>query len=251
MLENLQKITIEDPVEKIIKQIRALIKSGDVKPGDKLPSERKLAEILGVSRGQVREALRKLEFYGILKTLPQSGTVVAGIGIVALEGLISDVLVINESDFRSLVETRVILEKQAAHLAAMRRTSEDIAVMTKALKAYELKVKNDESAIEEDLLFHIKIAEASKNTVLKSLMMIITPDIVKSFRSLKVCYKRINSQTIDEHYEILNHIIDQNPIKASLAMNSHLQEVVKFSNNSNKSETIINSVEEQKNYVSI
>jgi len=250
MLENLQKITIEDPVEKIIKQIRALIKSGDVKPGDKLPPERKLAEIFGVSRGQVREALRKLEFYGILKTLPQSGTVVAGIGIVALEGLITDVLDIEESDFRSLVETRVILEKQAAHLAALRRTSADITVMTNALKAYEIKVRNGESAIEEDLLFHIKIAEASKNTVLKSLMMIITPDIVKSFRSLNVCYKNINNQTINEHHEILNHIIEQNPIKASLAMNSHLQEVVNFSN-SNKLETIINSVEEQKNYFSI
>jgi len=52
-----------------------------------------------------RDALQKLEFYGILRTLPQSGTVVAGMGIAALEGLITDVLQLEESDFHSLVET--------------------------------------------------------------------------------------------------------------------------------------------------
>lgn len=234
MLKNLQKITIEDPVDKMIKQIRSLIKTGEVKPGDKLPPERKLAETFGVSRGQVREALRKLEFYGILKTLPQSGTVVAGIGISALEGLITDILVIEESDFKSLVETRVILEKQAAHTAAIRRTTDDIAVMTNALKAYENKLKIGDSAIEEDLLFHIKIAEAGKNNVLKSLMMIITPDIVKNFRQLKVCDDQKNKRTIEEHQLILNHIIDQNPIKASSAMESHLQDVIQFTNKNKK-----------------
>ena len=86
MLENFSEITVETPVDKIIRQIRSLITSGQLNSGDKLPPERKLAERLGVSRTHVRDAIRKLEFYGILKTLPQSGTVVAGIGITALEG---------------------------------------------------------------------------------------------------------------------------------------------------------------------
>ena len=69
MLETLKKISISNPVDLIIQQIRSLISSGQINPGEKLPSERKLAEQFGVSRGQVREALGKLEFYGILKTL--------------------------------------------------------------------------------------------------------------------------------------------------------------------------------------
>ena len=81
MLENFQKIIVEKPVDKIINQIRTLIISGELKPGDKLPPERRLAEKFGVSRGPVREAIQKLEFYGILKTQPQSGTLVAGIGL--------------------------------------------------------------------------------------------------------------------------------------------------------------------------
>ena len=200
-----------------------------MKPGEKLPPERKLAEYLGVSRGQVREALSKLEFYGILRTVPQSGTVVSGIGIVALEGLIADVLKIEESDFHSLVETRVILEKKAASLAAIRRTNDDIVTMTNALSDYERKLKIDNLAIEEDLMFHIKIAEASKNIVLKSLMMIITPDIVHNFRSLKVCDDANNQKTINEHREILDNIISQDSKMASMSMEYHLKDVFEFS----------------------
>jgi len=187
MLKNFREIAVETPVDKIIKQIRSLIISGELKAGDRLPSERKLAEQMGVGRTHVRDAIAKLEFYGILKTMPQSGTVVAGIGMTALEGLITDVLKLEASDFSDLVETRVLLETQAARTAAMRRTTDDIVNMKNALDAYEAKVREGLPAVEEDLLFHLKIAEAGRNSVLKSLMLIITPDIVKSFQKLDVC----------------------------------------------------------------
>ena len=127
VLNNFTEIEVEKPVDKIIHQIRDLISSGQLKPGDKLPSERQLSERFGLGRTSVRDAIHKLEFYGILKTLPQSGTFVAGIGLIALEGLIADVLKLEESDFYSLVETRVVLETEAARLAALRRTDQDIA----------------------------------------------------------------------------------------------------------------------------
>ena len=154
MLKKFQEIVVETPVDKIIGQIRGLISSGQLNPGDRLPSERKLAEKLGVSRTHVRDAIAKLEFYGILKTLPQSGTIVEGIGITALEGLITDVLKLEESEFVDLVETRALLETQAARTAALRRTTEDIINMKSALDAYEAKVRNGLPAVEEDLLFH-------------------------------------------------------------------------------------------------
>ncbi len=234
MLDHLRKISLENPVDIIIKQIRTLISSGQIPPGEKLPPERKLAEHLGVSRGQVRDALSKLEFYGILKTVPQSGTFVSGIGIVALEGLITDVLQIDAHDFTSLVETRVILETNAARLAAEKRTPDDIIILTNALNAYEKALKGGNVAVEEDLLFHIKIAEASKNKVLKSLMMIITPDIIKNFISLKVCDENNNMKTIQEHRLILDCIIKQKPEEASLAMAVHLADVLDFNKKNEK-----------------
>lgn len=229
MLDNFSEIQVENPSDKIIRQIRSLITSGQLKPGDKLPPERKLAEKFGIGRSVVRDAIRKLEFYGIVKTQPQSGTVIAGMGIVALEGLITDVLNIEETDFYSLVETRVLLEVNAAGKAAERRTADDIIVLKKALDAYETKVLEGESAVEEDLLFHIKIAEASGNKVLKSLMLIITPDIVKNYTRLNVCKDDRIDRTVLEHRKILEYIIDQDVKKAEDAMRMHLKDILEFS----------------------
>jgi len=123
--------------------------------------------------------------------------------------LITDVLEIGASDFASLAETRVFLEIKSAALAAERRTLDDIIALEKALKTYEIKLEQEGQAIEEDLLFHLKIAEAGKNKVLKSLILIIIPDIIKSYATLKVCNSDTVSKTIDEHRQILNHIIEQ------------------------------------------
>jgi len=229
MLDNFSEIQVENPSDKIIRQIRSLITSGQLKAGDKLPPERKLAEKFGIGRSVVRDAIRKLEFYGIVKTQPQSGTVIAGMGIVALEGLITDVLNIEETDFNSLVETRVLLEVNAAGKAAERRTADDIIVLEKALDAYITKVSEGDSAVEEDLLFHIKIAEASGNKVLKSLMLIITPDIVKNFTRLNVCKDDRVERTVQEHQKILEHIINQDVKKAEEAMRLHLTDILEFS----------------------
>ena len=229
VLNNFQAIRIESPTDKIIRQIRELITTGQLKPGDKLPPERKLAERLGVGRSNVRDAIKKLEFYGILKTLPQSGTIVAGIGIEALEGLITDVLRIENSDFASLVETRVLLETESAKLAALRRTDQDIEDIKKALDAYEKKVKLDQQAVEEDLMFHLKIAEASKNSVLKSLMLIITPDIINNFIQLEICKDGRFYSALEEHKVIVEHIIAQEPEKAAQAMRIHLKDVFEYS----------------------
>ncbi len=231
MLENFSEIRVENPADKIIRQIKNLITTGQIKSGDRLPSERKLAEKFGVGRTHVRDAIRKLEFYGIVRTYPQSGTVVSGLGITALEGLISDVLEIEETDFYSLVETRVILEISGAIKAAERRTKDDIIMIQKALNAYEAKISRGQPAVEEDLLFHLKIAEASKNKVLLSLMLVITPDILKNYDRLKVCSDEVSSIRLRQHQTILQHIIDQDIEGVEKAMKEHLKDVLIFSKN--------------------
>lgn len=234
MLDKFSEVSIENPSDKIIRQIRRLISSGELTPGDKLPPERKLSEKMKVGRSTIRDAIKKLEFYGIVKTLPQSGTVVAGLGITALEGLITEVLNIEENDFASLVETRMLLELGAVKAAAQKRTADDIIALQNALNAYEVKILSGEPAIEEDLLFHIKIAEASQNNVLKILMLIITPDIVKSFNKFNVCGKDRPFKALAEHKKILQNIINQEPEKAKDSLLEHLQDILDFSNSNPK-----------------
>ena len=238
ILNNFSQIVVETPVDKIIRQIRDLITSGQLKPGDRLPSERKLCEKLGVGRTHLRDALRKLEFYGILKTLPQSGTVVAGMGLPALEGLITDMLGLQGNDFKSLVETRVILETNIAQLAAENRSDQDIVEIGKALDAHRTRIVNNEDAVEEDLLFHLKIAEAGKNSVLNSLMLIITPDIMQYFKKHDVCGEGRAELAITQHEELLQHIVDRNPIKAGEAIQEHLKDISEYVKTLKKGETL-------------
>lgn len=231
LLNNFTEIVIEKPVDKIINQIKQLISSGQLKPGDKLPSERMLSERFGVGRTNVRDAIRKLEFYGILKTLPQSGTIVAGFGITALEGLISDVLQLEGTDFKSLVETRFLLESNSAKFAAQRRTDEDIAALEASLVSYKNAVVDGSEAIEEDLMFHLKIAEAGKNSVLKSLMLIITPDILNYFKQHDVCGDGRSGQAVREHELILRKIKDKDQTGVEVAMQAHLNDLMNFTRN--------------------
>jgi len=227
LLNNFSQIVVESPVDKIIRQIRDLITSGQLRPGDRLPSERRLCDKLGVGRTHLRDALKKLEFYGILKTLPQSGTVVAGMGLPALEGLITDMLSLRGNDFKSLVETRVILETNIAQLAAENRTDHDIKEINHALEAHRTKIDENEDAVEEDLLFHLKIAEASKNSVLNSLMLIITPDIMQYFKTHNVCEGRTRI-AVKQHEMLLRHIIDKNAQKAGETIKSHLSDISEY-----------------------
>jgi len=231
VLDNFEEIVYTKPSDIIINQIKNLIITGQLKPGEKLPSERKLSEKLLVSRTAVRDAIKKLEFYGILKTHPQSGTVVAGIGPTALQGLISEILDMDGNDFKSLVETRIILEINSARFAAKRRTKENIHKIKEALEKYHEKLIKEQQTVEEDLMFHLEIAEATQNSVLKSLMMVIIPDIISNFIKYDVCGADEKIKKFHEHSAILENIINKKPERAALAMEEHLKDIKNFSNN--------------------
>ena len=223
MLKKFNKITVESPVDKVIQQIRSLITSGELKPGDTLPPERKLAETLGVSRQIIRDSIKKLEFYGLVKTHPQSGTKIRGKGLVALEGLIIDILDFEEADFESIIEIRNLLEIKSAGLAAEKRTENHIKLIKEAQLVYENKIQRGETGEDEDLNFHLQIAEISGNSVLKLMMRIITPDILKNsdWRNRKV--PKNHSDIIEEHKEIVKQIISKNPKESKNAMRKHLR----------------------------
>src|SRR5690349_3610639 len=104
IIETIKAIEVDSPVDKIIRQLKQLISEGHLKPGDRLPAERVLAEKFGVGRTYVRDAIRKLEFYGMLKTSPQSGTYVSGYNIKMIEGVLNDIITFNKDDFAALIE---------------------------------------------------------------------------------------------------------------------------------------------------
>lgn len=220
-LEILTKNDYKGVQNKIISGIRDLINYKNLEPGEKLPSERKLSEKFGVSRSNVREAIQKLEFYGILKPMPQSGTFIANIGITAINGMIEDILELEDPDFKSLVETRILLELKTARLAAKRRTESDLKHIRQALDAYNSKVLDGSDAVQEDLLFHLAIAKASHNSTIETLMLIITPGIITNFEKHHVCDKNQVILAMKEHEEIYEAIKNQDPQLAKKNMKLH------------------------------
>ncbi len=115
-----------------------------------------------------------------------------------------------------------------AQLAAENRTDQDCIEIEKALIAHRKRCVNNESAIDEDFMFHLKIAEASKNSVLKSLMLIITPEIMQYFRVHDVCGEGRAEVATMQHEELLQHIIERNPIKAGESLRQHLKEIIEY-----------------------
>ena len=233
-LEILSKNEHQELHNDIISQIRDLINFKNLEPGDKLPSERMLSEKLGVSRGNVREAIQKLEFYGILISKPQSGTFVANIGRVAMNGMIDDILGLEYPDFKSLVETRILLELKTVRLAAQRRTDADLEKMEAALEAYKEKVLNNENAVQEDLLFHLAIAQACRNSTINRMMLIITPEIITNFEKYHVCDKDESINRIKEHQDIFAAIKEQDTQKAKEMMKVHFSVLYQYCYNIKK-----------------
>jgi GntR family transcriptional repressor for pyruvate dehydrogenase complex len=217
--------TTKSPTDKVISKIKDLIISGVLKPGDRLPAERKMASDFGVGRTQIREALHKLEFYGIIKTLPQSGSVINGLDINTLDGLISDVLNLQSYDFFSLVETRVVLEVNAIRLCAERRNEQDIKMLEKAYENFVTYFDTPER-VSHDFAFHRAIAEACHNPVFKAMLNIIIPDILTIYLRDRICVP--NSQVIEEHWQMVELIKNQEGEKAAELMQQHLQGVMDF-----------------------
>lgn len=224
VIEKLKEVRLRTPSEVIIKQLQELISDGTLKPGDRLPSERELAGRFRVGRGYVREALQRLEFYGILKTYPNTGTIVASLGVKALDGLISNVLALDRNDLQSLLETRALLEIHSAWLATQRTTDDEIAALEKLHGEFRLQVEAGRVGLEEDISFHLKIAECSRNSVLRSLISLISTEIMEVAQRYQTFRDGRVNQSLEQHAAVLQHLRQRDPDQAASAMAAHMQQ---------------------------
>ena len=159
--------------EYVIDNIRQMIASGELKAGQKLPSERELAEKFNVSRVPIREALKILEYMGVLDSSPGDGTYVKNTSAQNLVTKLNFSFTATADTIRDLVELRIVLETFAAYHAAQRRTDEDIAEIRQLLQDMRAAKKNNDGSPEavQKLRayshgFHRGIVKAAHNVVL-------------------------------------------------------------------------------------
>jgi GntR family transcriptional repressor for pyruvate dehydrogenase complex len=169
----LRQVRIPRVYSLVMEQIRELIQGGQLKPGDKLPTERSLAEQLGVSRSSVREALSALEVLGVINSRQGLGNYVAHNVSSELPQDQYESLIV-EGGPLEIIEARQLFEPGVAGLAARRRTDADLQAMRVCLTEMERLIAESSNAWEPDWGFHVAVANAGHNAVVSALAELIT-----------------------------------------------------------------------------
>jgi GntR family transcriptional repressor for pyruvate dehydrogenase complex len=212
--------------EEAAEQIKSLIRSGQLRPGDKLPSERELVNQLAVSRASVREALRMLENMGLLTVKPGNGTYVREVPIDVLVDPLASWLLGRKEALLHLLEARDIIEPQIAALAARRATPQAIQTMEETLAevARQSQAGNTEAMAQAIMTFHRCITEAANNSILLRILNTIADLLSESMQETLRIPGRPN-KSLANHRRILAAIRAGDAAAASKAMRQHLRSV--------------------------
>jgi len=224
LVEPIKKINV---AEQAINKIYELAKEQNLQVGDKLPPERELVKILGISRSSLREAIRALEMIGVVNVTQGRGMVIESSNISnSIIKPLAFSIILNKNTFLELFEARKLIEVECAGLAAERITAGEL----NGLKGiYNLLIKyqnNRERAIKYEIRLHEKITEIAKNNILGEILSSIKK-LLKESRDTTVPLRGVTLETINCHKEIIQALEEKDDSKARKLMFKHLDIVSK------------------------
>ncbi len=222
--ENLEPVRRTRIYEEVVSQIQRLILEGRLRPGDRLPPERELAERFGVSRTSVRDAIRVLELMGLVEPRQGEGTVVRDLSPDSLVHPLASLLVRNRGLLADLLDVRKMIEPHLAARAARHASPDDVARMEAILARQESRVRMGQLAIEEDSQFHEAIATAARNRVILRILDVLM-DLLRTSREQSLQVPGRLQRSLDGHRRILEAIRRRDPEAAEAAMRRHLEEI--------------------------
>ncbi|WP_235594630.1 FadR/GntR family transcriptional regulator [Paraglaciecola hydrolytica] len=206
---------------KVAEQLNKLIDDGAIKPGQRFPSERELAEQLGVSRPTIREAMIALELSGVIE-------IRTGSGIYVTKQPRKREPELNDKGVGpfEILEIRYIIESEACALAAARITNEQIEELRKVVDEMEEEEKKPDASEKADQKFHSIIAQACQNSAIASVVEWLW-DLRNESQLSTAFLQRIREEgvhpSISEHRKILQALEQRNPEKARTAMKIHIE----------------------------
>jgi GntR family transcriptional repressor for pyruvate dehydrogenase complex len=207
--------------ELVAQRLVALLSDGSLKPGDKLPPERELADLLHVGRTTVREALKLLTLGGLLEAKRGDGTYVRREFTHFLSQQIEWPVLLSIQELDMIVEVREALEVKAARLAAERATTQEIEKIGVFRQLLHLEKRDIERETELDLQFHHAIANAAHNQLIARLMLSLQ-SILRQYIALSNQMTDRLETTIAEHEAIYIAIANRDPAASAQAMTEHL-----------------------------
>ncbi|GGF85712.1 FadR/GntR family transcriptional regulator [Alteromonas lipolytica] len=205
-------------------QIEQQIRDGHIKPGDRLPSERDLAASFEVSRPTIREAMIALEIAGLVEIKTGSGIYALAQSDALSPGTLDDV----PGPFEVL-EARLLIEPEAASLAAARINKEQLKIVEQAVRVMGAADSTELEKEKADELFHVTIAQATNNSALASTIKWLWELRNQSVLS-STFHKRVRElgvhPYVDEHRKILNALKVRDPQRAKNAMHTHISNAI-------------------------
>lgn len=215
--------------DKVAVEVLRLIASGELAPGDRLPSERQLTEMLEVSRVSVRAGLQQLKAKGLLTAVRGGGTRIAEPEVVG-DPALTALAQIDRGSLLELLEIRTLLECWAVSKAAARATTEDIAALRRLIDQMNTPngiehVETDTDKAQADVAFHLEIARISGSPVYRHLLGVIHGTLVEMLSYHR--YELFGGVEEDEavtaqHHAIADALEAQDPKRAEQAMKAHL-----------------------------
>lgn len=217
--------------DQVFERIRDLIFKGDLKPGERLKSERELSEIMAVSRPTIRQAIGKLIDRGLVENRQGLGTFVCNPNDSRPQNLLRDLIDWDEASLRDLLEVRMALECQAATTAALRATAEDVAILDRHVQEMRTSIQKGELGILEDVRFHMTLAYATKNQVqillMKNLYDLLHFGIEESLKQLYLYPENLEA-ILSQHQQVADAIRGRDPAAAYAAMQGHINFLINF-----------------------
>ena len=216
--------------DQVFDQIRELIYRGKLKPGEKLMTERELAQAMNVSRTTIRDAIQRLVAMGLIVQKQGQGTFVKTIDD-SLENPLAKAMEAQEASLEDLLEVRMGLECNAAALAAKRADETDITALKQSISEMEGEVSSGRLGTEADTAFHMAIAYAAKNPLHILIMRNFYDYLFHGIGENLAClYEEPENiqEILRQHNNILTSIKARDPYKAYQAMSEHIGYVMEF-----------------------
>ncbi len=216
--------------DQVFDQLRELIFRGEFKAGEKILTERELAEAFGVSRTSVRDAINKLVVMGLLEQRQGQGTFVRS-PESRENSILATMVESQDASITDLLEVRMGLECNAAAMAASKAVEKDLQFMEKSIEEMQKEVKSGRLGTEADVSFHMAIAYATKNPlqvfIMKNFYDFLFTGIKVNLEGLYQVPGNIDT-ILDQHRAIYQAIREHNPEAANRAMKRHIDFVYGF-----------------------
>jgi GntR family transcriptional regulator, transcriptional repressor for pyruvate dehydrogenase complex len=206
----------------VIDHIVGRIKDGEIKPGDRLPTETALTAELGVSRTCVREAMKSLESLGLISVRQRIGATVLEPSAANLLNAEQFSLAVNSQQTDDLIEFRKIMEVGLASLAAEKADEADLGAMASALDTYRAELATNRVDCNTDMSFHAALARASKNPIAQMVWQMLSSRLAEVL-SKTMTLPHICEETLSDHEKIYRAIKSRDGRKAREAMRAHLE----------------------------